>query len=237
MRSAIFLAFGLWVGTLSAAVAQTRLPVLVELFTAQGCSSCPPADALLGELAKREGVIALSLHVDYWDYLGWPDVFANPAFTERQKRYARAHGARAVFTPHFIIGGIDTVEGMRKRQIDMLLRRHSTLPAPIDLRVSRQGTQVTIEAAFVAGAQPTTGTELREVNVVQYLPKAQARIGAGENHGKELAYQNVVTSWQPLATWAGNAPYSATTTIATDQPLVVFIQEAGMGRVLAASLQ
>ena len=237
MRSAIFLAFGLWVGTLSAAVAQTRLPVLVELFTAQGCSSCPPADALLGELAKREGVIALSLHVDYWDYLGWPDVFASAAFTERQKRYARAHGARAVFTPHFIIGGIDTVEGTRKRQIDMLLKRHSTLQAPIELRVSRQGTQVTIEAAFVADAQPTKATERREVNVVQYLPQAQARIGAGENHGKELVYQNVVTSWQPLDIWTGNGPYAATATIAPDQPLVVFVQEAGMGRVLAASLQ
>jgi len=92
-------------------------PVVVELFTSQGCSSCPPADKILGELAKRDDVIALSLHVDYWDYLGWKDDFASPAHTARQQGYATALGERMMFTPQMIIGGTDSVVGSRAMEL------------------------------------------------------------------------------------------------------------------------
>src|SRR6056297_1329329 len=82
-------------------------PVVVELFTSQGCSSCPPADAMLGELAERDDVIPLALHVDYWDYIGWADIFADPAYTRRQKGYAHATGQRMVYTPQMVIDGQD----------------------------------------------------------------------------------------------------------------------------------
>ena len=88
-------------------------PVVVELFTSQGCAACPPADALLGELARHEDVIALALHVDYWDYIGWEDVFARPEFTQRQHAYGHAAGSTVVYTPQMIVGGQERVVGVR----------------------------------------------------------------------------------------------------------------------------
>lgn len=106
--------FALWaaasVVTAPAASADEKT-VVVELFTSQGCSSCPPADALLAELDKSADVIALALHVDYWDYIGWKDSFADPENTERQRGYARAAKARSIFTPQMVIGGVDHVIG------------------------------------------------------------------------------------------------------------------------------
>ena len=90
-------------------------PVVVELFTSQGCSSCPPAEAFLNELADEEGVIALELHVDYWDYIGWPDPFASPRMTERQRDYARELGLRYVYTPQMVIDGRSWAVARRRR--------------------------------------------------------------------------------------------------------------------------
>ena len=95
----------------TAGSAQDKPVVVVELFTSQGCSSCPPADALLDRLSSRNNVLALSLHVDYWDYIGWKDKFASPAHTARQQAYARAAGRRSVYTPQMIINGLDDVAG------------------------------------------------------------------------------------------------------------------------------
>ena len=90
------------------------MPVVVELFSSQGCSSCPPADEYLVELAQKRDIIALGWHVDYWDYIGWEDVFAHPAFTERQKAYARALNERMIYTPQFIVNGVESsVAGQR----------------------------------------------------------------------------------------------------------------------------
>ena len=98
------------------------MPVVVELFTSQGCSSCPPADALLHELSKRDDVIPLALHVDYWDYIGWKDSFAQPAFTARQRGYAQASGRRAIYTPQMIIGGQFDVVGNRPMDVAAIIR-------------------------------------------------------------------------------------------------------------------
>jgi hypothetical protein len=102
-------------------LAQDR-PVLVELFTSQGCSSCPPADALLHKLARRDDVVALALHVDYWDYIGWKDTFAKAAHSARQRAYAREAGRRMVYTPQMIINGADHV---------VIGRPISTAPDPV----------------------------------------------------------------------------------------------------------
>jgi len=96
---------------LSGAAQAEGQPVVVELFTSQGCSSCPTADEFLMELAQRPDIIALSMHVDYWDYIGWKDTFAQPKFTSRQKAYAKAIGSRTIYTPQMIVNGLDRVEG------------------------------------------------------------------------------------------------------------------------------
>ena len=100
-----------------------RADVVVELYTSQGCSSCPPADALLEQLAARDDVIALSLHVDYWDYLGWQDAFANPAFTKRQRGYAARAGSSMIYTPQMVIGGRDHIVGTKGMELSDLIAK------------------------------------------------------------------------------------------------------------------
>ena len=113
---ALALAIGFLASFIGAAAAADR-PVVVELYTSQGCSSCPPADAILAELADREDVIALAFHVDYWDYIGWKDIFADPANTLRQRNYARVAGARSVYTPQMIVDGQDHVVGTKPMKL------------------------------------------------------------------------------------------------------------------------
>lgn len=112
-------------------------PVLMELFTAQGCAACPPADEMMLQLAEREDVIALALHVDYWDYIGWPDTFAQRAFTERQQRYARRHGHSTIYTPQVVVNGIEIVEGYRVMQVMDTLEAQRRRAPEIDLVLSR----------------------------------------------------------------------------------------------------
>ena len=112
---------------------QDRPVVVVELFTSQGCSSCPPADALLERLSGRNDVIALSLHVDYWDYIGWKDKFASLAHTKRQQAYARAGGRRSVYTPQMIVNGLDDVAGTAPMDVVDMIDRHSRRQPVIEL--------------------------------------------------------------------------------------------------------
>jgi hypothetical protein len=126
------------------AAAQVSLPgaayerqVVLELFTAQGCSACPPADSMLAQLAMREDVIALALHVDYWDYIGWADTFALPEHTERQKHYARRNGHSTIYTPQVIVNGADVIEGFRVMQVMNAIDRHRAGPAQIRLELNR----------------------------------------------------------------------------------------------------
>ncbi|MBT5374998.1 MAG: DUF1223 domain-containing protein, partial [Rhodospirillaceae bacterium] len=100
--------------------AESPAPVVVELFTSQGCSSCPPADAFLNDLSRRDDVIALSLHVDYWDYIGWEDPFATPESTNRQRRYAPVLAARSIYTPQMVIDGAAHEVGSKRKAITRL---------------------------------------------------------------------------------------------------------------------
>ena len=111
MRQIVSAACGLWFCLGAAALAQAEDGVVVEFYTSQGCSSCPPADDFFAELAHQPGVIALALHVDYWDYIGWQDSFASPRFTDRQRAYARAGGSTTIYTPQMIVNGSAQVIG------------------------------------------------------------------------------------------------------------------------------
>lgn len=214
----------------SAALAENR-PVVVELFTSQGCSSCPPADAFLHELSKREDVIALALHVDYWDYIGWKDSFAQPAFTQRQKAYARAAGSRSVYTPQMIIAGQDHVVGTHEEDANTLILRHATVQTGVELALDRDAAgQIVIRAE---AGQGVNGPLV--VHLVRYSPSQRVEITRGENAGRLMDYANVVTEWTTLAEWDIAAPLQLTAGAAGDQPAVVILQRKGAGAILAAA--
>ncbi|MEM9795362.1 MAG: DUF1223 domain-containing protein [Pseudomonadota bacterium] len=172
----------------------TADPVVVELFTSQGCSSCPPADAMLGELTKRDDVIALSLHVDYWDWIGWKDTFANPYYSKRQRAYASAAGSTVVYTPQFVIGGKDAVAGPSGMQLADLVASHQGVTG--DVIQPGSGPR---EIRVTAGP---AGTELVLVTVE---PEAEVRILHGENAGRTMTYHNIVRDWRVLDEWDGTA--------------------------------
>ena len=139
--------------TLAAPLSAQDRPVLVELFTSQGCSSCPPADAFLHELAKRDDVIALALHVDYWDYIGWKDSFAKPEYTARQRAYAKVSNRRMVYTPQMIINGTDHVVGTRPMDVKDLIKKHRGDVAQVTLTAQGHQGKLKISASAAAGGK------------------------------------------------------------------------------------
>lgn len=179
--------------------AAARRPVLVELFTAQGCSSCAKANGLLGQIAERPGVIALTWSVDYWDYLGWKDSFAQPEFTERQRRYERRFGFRNVYTPQVVVDGAAQSTGDKPGDIDALIQkaRHERRPEP--------------QVKFLSGGRVGIGTGARSTNgaevwLVRYDPRAQdVEVTAGDNAGAKVPYRNVVRQLIRLGIWSGRA--------------------------------
>jgi len=216
--------------TALAGAAHSDSAVLIELYTSQGCSSCPPADSLLGELAGREDVIALALHVDYWDYIGWADEMARPEHTERQKGYAVAAGKRMVYTPQMVIGGADHVTGYKPMEVADLIRKHQAAPDRVMLSVRREGDRIRIEAR---ASGPAVGPVV--VQVARFIPKRTVAIKRGENAGKTLDYHNIVDLWAEIGEWNGRGTYSATARVAGDDPVAVILQEADHGAVLAAA--
>jgi hypothetical protein len=231
MHRIIGAATGLWAALAVAAFAQSSdNPVVVELYTSQGCSSCPPADEVLGRLAGRDDVIALALHVDYWDYIGWKDTFADPAYTKRQNAYARAAGARNIYTPQMVVGGMEHLVGVRPMELDDLIAKHGQKAKAVDLTLSRSGGTVHIEAVATK-AMPSGAV----VQLVRYLPKASVSIERGENAGNRIEYSNIVQSWQRLSDWDGQAPLSLDAEVSGKSPVVVIVQEPGPGAILAAA--
>ena len=166
---------GLWLGSTGMAMAQGASGVVVELYTSQGCSSCPPADAYLKKLAAEPGIIALALHVDYWDYIGWADDFASPDYTARQKTYAHAMSSNSIFTPQMIVAGVDSAEGTDASQVEGAVRRHMAAADMVALQLMRQGQTLTIHAT----ANASIGQPLR-VQLVRYNPSETREIKHGE---------------------------------------------------------
>ncbi|AOZ71012.1 hypothetical protein LPB142_10460 [Rhodobacter xanthinilyticus] len=200
-------------------------PIVVELFTSQGCSACPPADALMAKIAPRTDIIALALHVDYWDYLGWEDPFAQPAFTARQKAYARAKGERMIYTPQMIVGGAEALVAPEAPALEAAVAKAAAAPSPVGIQVSGGAGQYQIE--LWANPPLTEGTV---VQIVRYAPQARVEILRGENAGLELDYANVVTAWHAVAEWDGTAPTRLNAKIEGEQPAVVIVQRAHPGK-------
>jgi hypothetical protein len=228
MRHFVSAACGLWLA--ATAQVQAEPVVVVELYTSQGCSSCPPADEFLGMLASDPRILPLALHVDYWDYIGWEDKFALAQFTDRQKAYAHAVGSRTIYTPQLIIGGADRIEGYSPEETAERLRDHLGAATPVRLTVTREGDRLVIRAE----ADPPL-TEPVRVQLVRYKPEETVTIERGENAGKTITYRNIVTSWEPLQDWGGTAPLEVTTPYPGDEPGAVIVQTAGPAAILAAA--
>jgi hypothetical protein len=211
---------------------------VVELFTSQGCSSCPPADAFLAELAERDDVIALSLHVDYWDYLGWKDTFGRPEHAERQYAYAKVRGDGKVFTPQMVVNGLDGVVGSNREAVEELLQGADL---PLDVSVKRNGGALDI---VVAPGGQALGYHIAEVTVrlVVFEPAATVVIERGENAGRTASYRNVVDSIRPIGMWKGERLEISLPAdemlLREDYRCAVIVQEDrrdGPGRILGAA--
>ncbi len=210
-------------------------PVVIELFTSQGCSSCPPADALLGELAQRPDVVALAFHVDYWDYIGWKDPFASPAATARQRTYAGSLGVRVVYTPQMVVDGRFDAVGSNRRAVQVAIDEAGKLPklAVVIEDDGRGGHRAVIPAA--AGAYDG-GEAVVWLAVLDR--EHETKVRRGENGGRALKEFNIVREWRQIGSWNGSA-----VTLPLDvaggedrNACAVIVQSGSVGPILGAAL-
>lgn len=196
-------------------------PVVLELFTSQGCSSCPPADALLGELARQPNVVALAFHVDYWNRLGWPDPFASRTWTDRQRMYARTLGTE-VYTPALVVNGSGMVVGSNRREVARAMREAADLK--LDLSLRRVG--ATLEARIGAGLPEGT-----EVTLAVIDPERETVVRAGENGGRTLREFRIVRALHPVV---APSDLASLPPIPRNQAAVLLARDP-RGRVLGAA--
>jgi hypothetical protein len=183
------------------AVARAGEPrALLELFTSQGCSSCPAADKLLGELSNDPSLVALSVPIDYWDYLGWKDTLANPAHTARQRAYARVRGDRQVYTPQMVINGATHALGSDRAAIERAIaqtdQKSDVMSLPVLMSMGGSGLNVQVQSM-------ESGHAGGEVWLCPLARAVQVNIERGENRGRSITYHNVVRDWLKLGEWTG----------------------------------
>jgi len=214
---------------LAAGGAAARTPVVVELFTAQGCVSCESSNLFAAGLADRSGVTLLTFNVDYWDYLGWKDTFALPEFTERQRAYDKRFGLQDVYTPQFVVDGQAQASGDKQPEVEALIRtaRHAT-PA--------YGPQITPRADGTVAVESSTTRRPADVWLVRFDPHSQSvQVKEGDNRGQTVSGRNVVRQLVNLGVWNGQrrifhlpvAPEEGLTTL-------VLIQSQNGGHILEA---
>lgn len=176
---------------------------VVELFTSQGCSSCPPADALLAGLARQSDIVALSFPVDYWDYLGWKDTLAQPLFTARQKAYAESRSDRQVYTPQIIVNGMKPCIGSDRAKIEKSIQATTDgrMALPVDVGIAEKDGIVTITVEETPHTQQKHG----DVWVLPIIREQTVPIGRGENRGKTVTYANVVRGMTHVGEWQGGS--------------------------------
>ncbi|WP_193181586.1 DUF1223 domain-containing protein [Nisaea sediminum] len=217
--------------------AQSRAmgPIVLELFTSQGCSSCPPADRLLGELAMEPDVLALAYHVDYWNYIGWKDPFSSKAMSERQHRYGRAMRLSSIYTPQLVIDGEVDLVGSRRGQVmaELEERRGAAPGTGVGVTLEPDGTEFVLtlspwgESSMAGADLFLVGSDERHVTEV---PR-------GENRGRTLEDFAVVRFYAPLGAWDGKAMkyrIPKTAIRMRSERLSILVQAAGQGRIYGA---
>ncbi|WNJ99739.1 DUF1223 domain-containing protein [Thalassospiraceae bacterium LMO-JJ14] len=206
---------------------------VVELYTSQGCSSCPPADAYLGKLAERDDILALSLHVDYWDYIGWKDPYALPANTTRQRAYAKNLGMGYVYTPQMVVQGMAHTTGSNKGAVERLISDvRGAKRLGVSIKHADGGLRIDIPEGVFDG-------ETARIYVAAYDARHENDVTRGENSGHKLAHYNVVRDMVEIGSWSGDA----VTMTVTDQTIemagrdgcAVLVQSVKNGRILGAA--
>lgn len=207
MRFTMLREFGILAAMLSvpaagmtAAVAAEQPRAVVELFTSQGCSSCPPADRVLGDLVRDPSIVALSLNVDYWDYIGWKDTLALHGHSVRQQIYSRERGDRQVYTPQAVVNGMTHALGSDKSAIRQAIEqtRQTAKSMKVPVSVSVAGGNINVSMPAVARASG-------EIWLCPVTSKISVAVGRGENYGRDLTYYNVVRGWTKLGDYTGKA--------------------------------
>lgn len=219
-----------------AGAASSAHRVVVELYTSQSCSDCPPADRLVEELAERDDIIVLSFHITYWDMLGWKDTLAEEANTRRQQAYARAMNRRGTYTPQMIVGGVEDVVGNKRETVlkairDQLAQNKDT--EPVSISVTRTGYEIEIVVSGTSERNSAT------VWVMRTLSHARVAIHGGENMGSEIVYTNIVRDLRDAGTWQGGDQRFSLPVLRTFKDydgIAVVVQSGGYGPVLGATL-
>ena len=204
--------------------------VMVELFTSQGCSSCPPADKNLGDLAQMDGVLGLSMHVDYWDYLGWRDTFARRKHTDRQFAYRDYMGARVVYTPQMVIHGVADVPGYRPDQIRAAIQEIAAAERRAGISIGEDTGMLKARIVAHSSGRPCT------IFVATYTKEATVAIKRGENAGRQITYHNVVDELMVVGPWNGGDVQD----VSLPKPnagggTAIWLQDDATGHILAAS--
>jgi len=210
----------------SAGAAHARPPVVVELYTAQGCASCSAASAHVAALAGDKGVLPLTFDVDYWDYLGWKDTFAKSEFADRQRAYARRFGVAEVFTPQVVVDGREQTAAVKPEKVDKLIReaRRAVLDPP---QMRWRGAD---RVAIGGGRRPSGGAE---VWLIRYDPReADVEVRDGDNRGHTVAERNVVVQLAKLGTWRGTMLLRLPPAPQDGLKSLVLVQAADGGRIL-----
>lgn len=231
----LVLAFGLPALAAEGGEFRTTPRAVLELFTSQGCSSCPPADALLAELGKNQDLITLAYHVDYWDYIGWKDTFGDPDNSELQRNYAASWGSARIFTPQLIVNGAKGVAGNKRWKVDQAL---AGAELPLSVMLSAEGGALTVSINGKADVAPHA-----TVYLVTFRNRANVTIERGENEGSTVTYTQIVTGRQVLAMWDENTgahfklPLSEIVTDgATGAAIIVQVDKNGLpGPILGAA--
>jgi hypothetical protein len=206
-------------------------PVVVELYTAQGCANCGEADQFAAKLAERPDVLVLTFPVDYWDYLGWEDTFARPEFTERQKAYVARLDLREPYTPQVVVDGVRQAPGLREEQVERLVAEaQRTRKNPPDIAF------IGPRRVDVGSGRPPKGGA--EVWLVRYDPREQeVQVKSGDNRGRTVVQKNVVRELRRLGPWRGRPTAYRITPAEEGLKTVVLVQGARGGRVIAAAQQ
>ncbi|MGY8990443.1 MAG: DUF1223 domain-containing protein [Rhodospirillales bacterium] len=208
-------------------------PVVVKLYTSQGCSSCPPADKYMGELSKRKDILGLTFHVDYWDYIGWKDPFALPQNTTRQRQHSSNLGLRNIFTPQMVVQGAASAVGSDCMDVNRAISKTKKLTqVPVHLTHRKDGQlSISIPASNIK--------ETAKVFLVAFDDKHSTSVRRGENGGQKLSYYNVVRAMKQVGTWSGDTfslKVPLTGAMSTGRSAcAVFIQSVRTGRILGAA--